>query len=213
MGFVQNDVLDWIEKEMSDPKSKADVIEKFPELTIADSYRLQFALMKRKAARGERLMGYKAAHTSLAIQTEQDAGISIGSLLQSFQYAEDVPFPITPGIDTCVEPEIAVLLERDLAGPGVTLIDACRATAAKGVVISVNGVPKRSATGVEAMGHPLNVVAAIANEIALHGESLKAGMVLLTGSLTNNVAVSPGDQIRVEFTRIGSVGARFIGAS
>jgi 2-keto-4-pentenoate hydratase len=257
MVHTQEELLDWFEKEISDPQSRADIIDIEPGLKVCDAFRLQLAYAKRQVAKGERLIGYKAAHTSLAIQMEEHAGVSIGGLLQRFAYDEAKPFTVPPEIETFVEPEISVLLERDLVGPGVTAIDAYRAVAAvfpsieivtpprgerkrsrqmsvarskteggfvfggpltrlsgidlrlEGVVVSVNGVPKRSAAGVEAMGNPLNVVASVANELAEFGECLRAGMVLMTGSLTNNISVSPGDQVQAEFTRIGSVRARF----
>ncbi len=79
----------------------------------------------------------------------------------------------------------------------------------EGVVVSVNGVPKRSGTGVEAMGNPLNVIVAVTDLLAKYGRGLKAGMVVLTGSITNNIAVAPGDDVCVETTRLGTVTARF----
>lgn len=79
----------------------------------------------------------------------------------------------------------------------------------EGMVISINGVVRGSATGVEVMGDPLRAVAMMANTLAAFGESLKAGMLLMAGSFIGNIPVSPGDDVRVDFTRLGSVGARF----
>ncbi len=40
------------------------------------------------------------------------------------------------------------------------------------------------------------------------GLALRAGDVVLTGSLTSIVRVQPADTVRASFTRIGSVGVR-----
>jgi 2-keto-4-pentenoate hydratase len=79
----------------------------------------------------------------------------------------------------------------------------------EGMVISINGQVRGSATGVEVMGNPLDLVATIANTIGEHGETLKAGMVLMTGSIVSALPVASGDFVDIEFTRIGRVTARF----
>jgi 2-keto-4-pentenoate hydratase len=78
------------------------------------------------------------------------------------------------------------------------------------MVLSINGVMQGSATGVEVMGDPLHAVALVANKIGAADGTLKAGMVLMTGSLIANLPVSPGDHLQVEFTRLGRVQARFV---
>lgn len=80
----------------------------------------------------------------------------------------------------------------------------------EGMVISINGEVKGSATGVEVMGNPLTAVALVANTIAAYGAKLEAGMLIMTGSFMGNLPVQPGDDLLVEFTRLGKVGARFI---
>jgi 2-keto-4-pentenoate hydratase len=74
---------------------------------------------------------------------------------------------------------------------------------------SINGVVQGSATSVEVMGNPLHAVALVVNKIGAAGGTLKAGMVLMTGSLIANLPVSPGDHLQVECTRLGRVQARF----
>jgi len=60
------------------------------------------------------------------------------------------------------------------------------------------------------MGNPLNAVALVANTIAAYGAKLEAGMLIMTGSFMGNLPVAPGDDLRVDFTRLGSVTARFV---
>ena len=259
MENTHKELLDWIEEQIAGPRPTGDLLDKAPNLTDADAYRLQFALMKRLAARGDRLIGYKAAYTSQAMQKERGMpGPIIGSLLQSGLFDESKPIPLLPDFKTMVEPEVAVLLKHDLAGPGITASAALRAVEGifpameiagqsvnapkrsrqmgiaihktsggivvggpmcsahgidlrlEGMVISINGVVRGSATGVEVMGNPLNLVATIANTLGEYGETLKAGMVLMTGSIVSALPVAPGDDVNIEFTRLGRVTARFV---
>jgi 2-keto-4-pentenoate hydratase len=79
----------------------------------------------------------------------------------------------------------------------------------EGMVISINGEVRGSATGVEVLGDPLSLVAIIANKIGQYGGTLKAGMVLMTGSIVTAMPVAPGDHLLVEFTRLGKLAVRF----
>lgn len=254
---INDDLLAWLEHQVATTGRAEDIVSKYPQFTTEDAYRAQLALMDRRVERGARIVGYKAAHTSLAIQQEQQHGLTVGTLLDTIGTIEGAAIALKHGIPTFAEPEIAVLLKHDLRGPGITILDAYGAiegvlpaievvTPARnerkrssqmsiavgksegsfvlgstvtslsgldlrleGVVVSVNGVPKRSGTGVEAMGNPLNVIVAVTDLLAKYGRGLKAGMVVLTGSITNNIAVAPGDDVCVETTRLGTVTARF----
>lgn len=80
----------------------------------------------------------------------------------------------------------------------------------EGVVVAVNDEVTHSATAVEAMGSPVNVLAAVANRLSRYGEKLRAGEFVITGSLSGPVKAVPGDRcVRVEFTRLGSVEVHF----
>lgn len=78
----------------------------------------------------------------------------------------------------------------------------------EGAVITVNGRHRASATAVEVMGDPYRAGAFIANRMLASGDALRAGMILMTGSITLAVEVAAGDQVRVDFTRLGSVNVR-----
>ncbi|NKC17045.1 MAG: 2-keto-4-pentenoate hydratase [Gammaproteobacteria bacterium] len=78
----------------------------------------------------------------------------------------------------------------------------------EGMSLRVNGVPAGSGTGIEVLGDPLNSVAFMANKLAELGLGLRAGMVLMTGSIIASIAVAPGDHAEVAFTRLGTVQVR-----
>ena len=257
MTDIDADLIKWIDDQTAKAEGAEDIITKHPEFSVDDAYCAQLGLMDGRVTRGARIVGYKAAHTSLAIQQEQQHGLTVGTLLNTIETIEGTSIALKHGIPTFAEPEIAVLLKRDLHGPSITVLDAYHAiegvlpaievvTPARGqrkrssqmsiaigksegsfvlgstvtslsgldlrlegIVVSVNGVPKRSGTGVEAMGNPLNVIVAVTELLAKYGRGLKAGMVVMTGSITNNIAVAPGDEVCVETTRLGAVTARF----
>ena len=79
----------------------------------------------------------------------------------------------------------------------------------EGMVMSVNGAVLGSATAVEVLGDPLLSVCFMGNKLAEMGRSLKAGMVLMTGSIVASVPVQPADELHVGFTRLGALRIRF----
>lgn len=80
----------------------------------------------------------------------------------------------------------------------------------EGVLVSLNGEPKAGATGFEAMGSPLTVVAAMARTLHAVGEKLHAGQILITGSLPTPPVATAGDRAaRAEFQTLGGVSVRF----
>ncbi len=79
----------------------------------------------------------------------------------------------------------------------------------EGVALSINGEPLGSATGVEVLGNPMNALPLIANTLADSGQRLKAGMIVMTGSLLANAPVKPGDRVEAAFSRLGRIAVRF----
>jgi 2-keto-4-pentenoate hydratase len=234
-----------------------EVLERSPDLSIADAYRIQLSRAAQAVDAGDRIIGYKAALTSRAMQAQ--AGIEeplMGTLLRGRTYPEQAPIGLRGFRYATVEPEVAVLLGRDLAGPGATRLDAMHAISGclpcveigdlrtspapslqqlicfntlnagqvfggplrslagldlrtEGVILSINGEVRASATGVEVLGDPLNAVVFIANKLGELGRVLKAGMICMTGSIVAGARVQPGDDVRVEFTRLGQLAVRF----
>jgi 2-keto-4-pentenoate hydratase len=79
----------------------------------------------------------------------------------------------------------------------------------EGVVVSINGQVRGSAAGAEAMGNPVAVLASVANRLAAAGEYLRAGQIVITGSLPAPQRLVAGDrEACAEFTRLGRVTVR-----
>jgi 2-keto-4-pentenoate hydratase len=80
----------------------------------------------------------------------------------------------------------------------------------EGMVAEVDGEPIGSGAGVEVLGHPAASVAWLANKLAEFNLALHPGDIVLSGSIIRMLEVKAGQAVRVTFSRIGSVGARFV---
>jgi 2-oxopent-4-enoate/cis-2-oxohex-4-enoate hydratase len=79
-----------------------------------------------------------------------------------------------------------------------------------GIVVSLNGAIVSTGAGAAAMGSPVNAVAWLANTLGAYGIELKAGELILSGSLVPLQAVAPGDAMHMEIGGIGQASVRFI---
>ena len=78
-----------------------------------------------------------------------------------------------------------------------------------GMAISINGELLDTGAGAAVLGNPARCVAWLANKLAAFGEELKAGDVVMAGSLHRAIPVKAGDSVVAEFDRLGSVRIRF----
>ena len=79
-----------------------------------------------------------------------------------------------------------------------------------GMVVEKNGEVLSTGAGAAALGSPLVCVAWLANALGKYGTPLRAGEVILSGSLVPLEPVKPGDQMRVLVGGIGSASVRFV---
>jgi 2-oxo-3-hexenedioate decarboxylase/2-keto-4-pentenoate hydratase len=76
-------------------------------------------------------------------------------------------------------------------------------------VAFINGVEVGRGTGADVLGHPHAALAWLANHLAAGRKSLRAGQIVLTGSLVQTVWLNAGDKARMELSGLGSVAAEF----
>ena len=76
---------------------------------------------------------------------------------------------------------------------------------AEEVVVKVDGVEVDRATGAAVQGHPAAALALAANSLARQGKRIPAGSLVLTGGLTDAVAMAPGSTFTAEFATLGTV--------
>jgi 2-keto-4-pentenoate hydratase len=78
-----------------------------------------------------------------------------------------------------------------------------------GMVIRRNGAVEATGAGAAALGNPLSALAWLANTLAPFDVTLEAGHVIMTGALHRAFPVEPGDRIRADVDRLGSVACSF----
>lgn len=81
--------------------------------------------------------------------------------------------------------------------------------ALEGMVYEENGHIAATATAAEVLGNPLVSLAWLANALGRRGRGLRAGDVVLSGSISKIFRPKAGDSVRAAFTRLGSVACRF----
>jgi 2-oxopent-4-enoate/cis-2-oxohex-4-enoate hydratase len=96
------------------------------------------------------------------------------------------------------------LLGEGKVNPRTVNLETCKMTVWK------NGEPLSQGLGSAALGSPLNCVSWLANTLGRFDIPLKAGEIVLSGSLVPLEPVVPGDTMRLEIEGIGSASVDFV---
>jgi 2-oxo-3-hexenedioate decarboxylase len=78
-----------------------------------------------------------------------------------------------------------------------------------GVTIEKNGETVAAGAAAAVMGHPADAVALLVKVLHELGETLPAGSFVMSGAITEAIAVKPGDHITARFQELGSLNVRF----
>ena len=95
------------------------------------------------------------------------------------------------------------VLGESLVNPTKVDLNTC------GMVLEKNGEIVATGSGAAALGAPANAVAWLANTLGRLDIPLKAGEVILSGSLASLIPVTSGDSLKVTIGGIGSCSVRF----
>ena len=120
--------LDLTQAEI-EAKAIAQLATTWPGMDLDDAYAVQREVIAMRLARGAKLRGHKVGLTSKTMQ--RSAGIDepdYGHLLDDMFRADGDTLQAARFIVPRIEVELAFVLGRPLAGPGVTLFDVLRAT-------------------------------------------------------------------------------------
>ena len=79
-----------------------------------------------------------------------------------------------------------------------------------GIVLEKNGEPVAMGAGAAVLGHPAAAIAMLANHLGARGREIPAGSVILSGGVTEAVAVVAGDNVCLRVQGMGSVSLRFV---
>jgi 2-keto-4-pentenoate hydratase len=81
------------------------------------------------------------------------------------------------------------------------------------MVLETKGEPMSVGAGAACLGHPINAVRWLAEEMVRRGRPLLAGDVVMSGALGPMVAVTPGQVYEVRISGLGSCRAAFAASS
>lgn len=234
------------------------LVDRYPDLDLADAYTIQQQQVASWLAAGRVLKGHKVGLTSAAMQRQMGVHQpDYGVLRDDMFWPENEAIPLASFLAPRVEPEIAFVLDRDLAGPGVTVANAVAAVAfvlpaleiidsrirdwrisirdtiadnasSGGVVLGShptsldaldlrlvgcnlfgNGDLVATGAGGAVLGSPLLSLVWLANTVGRHGVVLRAGQIVIPGSLTAAQTAHNGDTWTAVFGGLGSVSAHF----
>jgi 2-keto-4-pentenoate hydratase len=76
------------------------------------------------------------------------------------------------------------------------------------VSTTLNGRPSATGTGANVLGDPRVALTWIANELRAHGDGLRAGQIVTTGTCIVPVPLAPGDFFQANFGPLGVVEVR-----
>jgi 2-keto-4-pentenoate hydratase len=230
----------------------------FGEFTLEQAYQIQLKQVEMWKQDGRVIKGHKVGLTSLAMRRQIGVDQSdYGHLTDSMFHLDSEPIDLGRYLQPRIEPEVAFVLGRDLAGPGVTAAEAAAAVtfvlpalelidsrirdwkitlvdtvadnassgglilgnsphplagldlALGGCLLTKNGRLTETGAGGAVLGHPLNALVWLANTIAGQGVTLRAGDVVLPGSITASLPVAAGETVTATFAGLGSVTAVF----
>ena len=95
------------------------ITDEHPAMDWDDAYAIQDEILRRKLARGARIVGLKAGLTSHAKMKQMGVDTPVfGFLVDRFSVAEGAELKMSELIHPKVEPEIAFVLKHPLRGPG-----------------------------------------------------------------------------------------------
>lgn len=107
----------------------AQQLSEFASLSIGQAYAVQHALVARRVARGERIVGLKLGFTSRAKAVQMGVDdIILGTVTDAMQFADGGVFDPASAIHPRIEPEVAYLLDADsrivAVAPALEIIDS-----------------------------------------------------------------------------------------
>lgn len=74
----------------------------------------------------------------------------------------------------------------------------------------INGQEVAAGTGADVLGHPHLALRWLAEHLASRGQGLRAGQIVMTGSLVKTLWLGPGDRVKMVFAGLGDVELAFV---
>ncbi len=128
---IQIDEIARLLARAADDRRQIDqIVNSYPGITEEEAYQVQLAVLRDKVSRGVPVTGKKVALTNAAVQRALGVHEPVfGHLTSDMFVQEGQPISCAAIPQPKIEPEIAFVMQRDLAGPGVTCAQVLAATA------------------------------------------------------------------------------------
>lgn len=78
-----------------------------------------------------------------------------------------------------------------------------------GTVLEINGQIEAMGASAAVMGHPAEAVSLMVRLLDDMGETMPAGSFVMSGAITQAIAVKPGDHVNARFHELGDISVRF----
>lgn len=99
-----------------------------PLMSLDDAYAVQLLQVDAWRAQGRRVIGHKVGLTSAAMRAQLGVDSpDYGHLTDAMAYRSDEPIDAARFVQPRIEPEVALVLGRELRGPGVSVAEAAAA--------------------------------------------------------------------------------------
>jgi len=140
--------------------------------------------------------------------TRQELEGCIAALMPGFEVVDD-------RYDGILDIPAITLVADDFCNAGCVLGDevtdwqSLDLEAIEGTMV-VNGADVSVGHGRDVLGHPLEALAYVANHLGRHGKTLKAGEIVMLGSLVKTAWLDAGDSATGEIKGLGKVSLAFV---
>ncbi len=140
-----------------------------------------------------------------SLHTRDSVANAVGAVMPAFELADDRNADYA-GLSSQALGLVADNAWSEGAVLGVPVTDwrSIDLAALRGVA-TVNGETVGEGHGRDAMGHPFEAVAWVANNLAKRGKQLRAGQIVITGSLVTSKFPKAGDTVGFGLGALGSV--------
>src|SRR6267142_2524543 len=181
--------------------------------TEEEAYAIQDGFVALRATKLGGIAGYKIALATAEMQ--RFVGVNApqaGAMLEFTLHRAPARVRAADYVHLIVEFEIAVELAEDLPVADAPFFRSRVAQAVGGVMPAIeladDGKAVGEGKGAQAMGHPFDAVAWMADHLARHGRALLRGDVVITGSLITSKEAKQGDLVKFALEGLGEAELR-----
>ena len=135
--------------------------------------------------------------------TRKSIAAHVESLMAAFEVVDRRPSAAPDGADPAISAIVTNISNGGaVLGPAVRDWQSVHLASSRGTV-SINGEQRGEGLGSDVMGHPLEALVWLANDLAGRGEHLRAGEIVITGSIVPPIPLDVGDVAVVSVDGLG----------